>query len=133
MANESAGATITLPKGLIAMVLAALVGGGAAAGVAGATSVPRATDAQVREAVSAVSQDVTGRATSAAESRAQQVVRDEAARLSADLSRDLASHRGDIGAQLRTMADTQAEQARALVEIGKAVARIEGQLSRGRR
>jgi hypothetical protein len=132
-AQESAGATITLPKGLIAMVLAALVGGGAAAGVAGATSAPRATDAQVREAVAAVSSDVTGRATSAAESRAQQVVRDESAKLGGELSRDLGAIRSDLGAQNKAVADTQAEQARALIEIGKAVARIEGQLSRGRR
>lgn len=133
MAQESAGATITLPKGLIAMVLAALVGGGAAAGVAGATSAPRSTDAQVREAVAAVSSDVAGRAASAAESRAQQVVRDESAKLSGELSRDLAILRSDLGAQNRAVADTQAKQAEALIEIGKAVARIEGQLARGRR
>jgi hypothetical protein len=61
------------------------------------------------------------------------VVRDESAKLGGELSRDLGAIRSDLGAQNKAVADTQAEQARALIEIGKAVARIEGQLSRGRR
>jgi hypothetical protein len=72
-----------------------------------------------------------GVATAAAESRAQQVVRDEGSKLSADLNRDLAAHRGEIARQIQVIAAAQEKQADALTKIGQAVARIEGQLTPG--
>lgn len=120
-ANANTGtetASISASRGFVALV-ASLAGAGAMHIASGSNPTPPRID--------------IGVATAAAESRAQQVVRDESAKLSSELSRDLAAHRADIGAQLRAMADTQAEQARALLEISKAVARIEGQLSRPRK
>lgn len=111
-------ASISASRGFVALV-ASLAGAGAMHLASGSNSSPPRID--------------LGVATAAAESRAQQVVRDESAKLSAELDRNLAAHRAEIAVQIRAVADTQAEQARALVEIGKAVARIEGQLSRGRR